>query len=175
MSSDIFLALFVPLVILFLIFRVYPTLAWSDIYCIFFPPAKAIPAIFSRQHAFHSFKRYRSLTDVEHTRLRASYRSLGRAHKRIGQAIGYPEKLAKLREVTDANAQVTDAIARLAASEHDLSEWPSFKVNAADLSRVREALRHFVRDWSSEGLAERQVIFRPILDILEPLAASTLR
>ncbi|KIY62554.1 N2227-domain-containing protein [Cylindrobasidium torrendii FP15055 ss-10] len=169
MSNDIFLASFIPLVILFLIFRVYPTLLWVSLLSLFTPPKATLP-LFSRQHAYHSFKRFRSLADAEHTRLNAAYRSLGRAHTRLASQIGYPAKLAQLREATTANARVTDAIARFAASEHDLSEWPQARVNNADLNRVREVLRHFVRDWSSDGVDERQALFRPILDALKPHA-----
>ena len=36
----------------------------------------------------------------------------------------------------------------------------------ADLPRVRESLKHFVRDWSEDGRLERSQIFGPILDAL---------
>jgi carnosine N-methyltransferase len=32
--------------------------------------------------------------------------------------------------------------------------------------RVRESLKHFIRDWSSDGIREREKIFTPILDVL---------
>ncbi|KIY69824.1 N2227-domain-containing protein [Cylindrobasidium torrendii FP15055 ss-10] len=135
-----------------------------------FSPPEATPPLFSRQHAYHSLERFRGLADAEHTRLHAAYRSLGRAHTRLAGQIGHSAKLAQLREATTANARVTDAIARFAASEHDLLEWPQARVNSADLNRVREVLRHFVRDWSSAGVDERQALFRPILDVLKPYA-----
>jgi hypothetical protein len=37
---------------------------------------------------------------------------------------------------------------------------------AGTLGRTREALRHFVRDWSAEGAPERATIFTPILEAL---------
>ena len=168
MSLDVFLALFIPLLILFMAFRVFPTLKWSDITFLFSPFPKDTIGMYSPQNAYHSYKRYRNMAGKELAQMRASYGTLGRAHKRIGYTIGYPSKLNQLQEVTEANAQVTDAIARLAASQNELEEWPARLINvgSADLARVREALRHFVRDWSTEGAEERSRIFSPILDIL---------
>ena len=37
---------------------------------------------------------------------------------------------------------------------------------AGDVVRVRESLKHFVRDWSVEGRKERDKIFGPILAVL---------
>ncbi|KAJ6631322.1 N2227-like protein [Mycena sp. CBHHK59/15] len=94
-----------------------------------------------------------------------SYASLGRSHKRLGYTLGYPEKLDRLAKVTDANAKITDGIARLAEREFDI-DLPPRGGNSMDLLRVREALKHFVRDWSSDGVRERDKIFTPILDVL---------
>ncbi|KAK0486514.1 N2227-like protein-domain-containing protein [Armillaria novae-zelandiae] len=171
MPFDILAAVFLPLVILFLVFRVYPTLAWSDILSLF-SAARTDAGIFSPQHAFHSFKRYRQLSMHELSRSRAAYVTLGRKHKRIGYDIGYPAKLNALEKTIEANSKIADAIARLASVEHDLLEWPAhnISVGSGDLSRVRESLRHFVRDWSTEGAAERKKIFTPILDVLGAVA-----
>jgi len=40
-----------------------------------------------------------------------------------------------------------------------------------DLMRVRESLKHFIRDWSSDGIREREKIFGPILDVLRKVDA----
>ncbi|KAG7449946.1 N2227-domain-containing protein [Guyanagaster necrorhizus] len=175
MSFDVLLAVFLPLVILFLIFRVYPTLAWSDVFFLFSPLSSASrteAGIFSPQHAFHSFKRYRQLSMHELSRARSAYVALGRMHKRIGYNIGYPAKLNAFENSIESNGQIADDIARLAAVEYDLRELPAHNVSvgSGDLSRVRESLRHFVRDWSNEGAAERKKIFTPILDVLGAVA-----
>ncbi|KAK0196093.1 N2227-like protein-domain-containing protein [Armillaria mellea] len=171
MPFDILVAVFLPLVILFLLIRVYPTLAWSDIFFLF-SAARTEVGIFSPQHAFHSFKQYRQLSMHELSRAHAAYVTLGRKHKRIGYDIGYPAKLNTLEKTIEANGKIADAIARLAAVEHDLREWPAHNVSvgSGDLSRVRESLRHFVRDWSTEGAAERKKILTPILDVLGAVA-----
>ncbi|KAG6906918.1 hypothetical protein DXG01_011377 [Tephrocybe rancida] len=92
------------------------------------------------------------------------YSTLGRAHKRLGNSIGYPEKLDNLKLITDLNGTITERIAELAAVEFNLGE-PS--AGNGDLGRVRESLKHFIRDWSADGAAERERIFQPILDVLK--------
>ncbi|GJF00701.1 N2227-domain-containing protein [Phanerochaete sordida] len=117
---------------------------------------------FSVEHAAYSYAQYRTLALAEVTAMRNSYVKLSRAHKRIGYDLGYPAKLRTLEELTALNAHVTDAIADLAHSEHPgLAEAAS-----GDLGRVRETLKHFVRDWSTEGAAERAAILTPVLDVL---------
>lgn len=120
---------------------------------------------FSLERAAFSYAQYRamSLTDAED--MRSSYAKLGRVHKRIGYDLGYPRKLSTLQETIARNALVTEAIADLAARD-----FPGLQPNAVDsgdLGRVRETLKHFVRDWSAEGARERDVIFTPILDALQ--------
>ncbi|GLB38755.1 putative N2227 [Lyophyllum shimeji] len=94
------------------------------------------------------------------------YGTLGRAHKRLGIKIGYPAKLERLKSVTDLNTTITEGIADLAAKEFGLSRTYG---GHGDLGRVRESLKHFIRDWSEEGAQEREKIFRPILNVLEAL------
>lgn len=101
-----------------------------------------------------------------------SYRSVGRIHKQIGFRIGYPSKLSRLRKAVEQNARLTTAIGALAAEEFGLEGSPLSDVNHADLARVREALKHFVRDWSEEGRSEREKIFQPILLVLDQIPLS---
>ncbi|KAJ2918593.1 hypothetical protein MD484_g1870, partial [Candolleomyces efflorescens] len=99
--------------------------------------------------------------------MRTSYSSLGRAHKNLGYQIGYPQKLDRLWEATSLNATLAEGIAELAAKEHpEIKYSPKIRANSADLARVRESLKHFVRDWSEVGKQERQRTFAPILDLL---------
>jgi hypothetical protein len=72
----------------------------------------------------------------------ATYNPLGRAHKRLGNKIGYPTKLKGLQYVADINATITEGIA---AKEFSLGETYS---DHGDIGRVRESLKHCVRDWS---------------------------
>ncbi|KAG6826998.1 hypothetical protein H0H92_013613 [Tricholoma furcatifolium] len=118
---------------------------------------------FSLKKAYDSYSSYTRIAATEIANRRATYNTLGRAYKRLGNTIGYQEKLDTLKLVTDLNASITESIAELAASEFELGE-PDF--GNGDIGRVRESLKHFIRDWSSEGTMERERIFQPILDVL---------
>ncbi|TFK44997.1 N2227-like protein [Crucibulum laeve] len=105
--------------------------------------------------------------------MRKAYSTLGRTHKRIGFKIRYPEKLDRLKHVTDLNATIAEGIAELAAEQFSsLSDSPEIQPSSADLGRTRESLKHFVRDWSEEGAQERNRIFAPILDVLRQVDSS---
>ncbi|TFY52276.1 hypothetical protein EVJ58_g10109 [Rhodofomes roseus] len=113
--------------------------------------------------------------------MQASYGMLGRAHKRVGYDLGYPAKLNRLQEAIALNAKVTEGIVQLGREEFSdrLSrvDWQSAGVHG-DVHRVRESLKHFVRDWSEDGREERAKIFGPILDVLQdvkPAARQEMR
>ena len=121
---------------------------------------------FSRERAVASYDLYHEMASAELTSMRKSYVKLGRSHKRIGYELGYPKKLDKLQNDIKANDMVVRAIGRCARERFPWIERTRI-VDSGDLSRVRETLKHFIRDWSSEGASERNTIFRPILDVLE--------
>jgi hypothetical protein len=123
---------------------------------------------FSTQRAHSAFCSYALLSQRELDAKRASYATLSRANKRLAQKIGYERKLDTSKEIISLNAIVAGGIVELMEEE-----LPSLAVStrpaadAEDLSRVREAFKHFVRDWSVEGSSERAQIFKPITDVLE--------
>ncbi|KAJ7496554.1 N2227-like protein-domain-containing protein [Mycena latifolia] len=167
-TSDVWLALFLPFAIAFVGWRFSTSLpvprTWSDLRDLFsLNPDESGP--FSLQRAHNTYARYRNLSVLEASHLQVSYASIGRAHKRLGYTLGYPAKLDRLAQVTNANAKITDAIARLAEKEFEF-DLPPRGGDAMDLMRVRESLKHFMRDWSSDGIREREKIFTPILDVL---------
>jgi hypothetical protein len=124
--------------------------------------------------------------------MRASYASIPHLHKKLGYAIGYPDKHTRLAEIYQKNAKITQTIAalaelqfsqELASTKRELAPqffgWllptkaTTHFATTASLVRVREVLKHFIRDWSTEGAVEREVIFTPILDVLRYLSKST--
>ncbi|KAJ7198454.1 N2227-like protein-domain-containing protein [Mycena pura] len=167
-TSDVWLALCLPLAIAFIgwKFSLLPS-TWSDLLDLIslksFHPSESAP--FSLDRARNAYARYRQLSAAEASHLQISYRGVSRAHKRLGYTLGYPAKLERLTQVTNANAKITDAIARLAEDELDV-DVPPRGGTPMDVMRVREALKHFVRDWSTDGVGEREKIFTPILDVL---------
>lgn len=125
---------------------------------------------FSLQRAVHAYEHYYKLSEWDIRGMKKSYGRMNRAHKRIGYEIGYPGKLLELERVTKANSEVTSAIAALARREYKVDrDSPFAHVDGGDLTRVREALKHFVRDWSEEGRAERNAIFEPCLSYLRQI------
>lgn len=117
------------------------------------------------QRAISAFHQYEQLSLLELDRMRSKYAKIGRSHKRIGYDLGYPKKLTRLAELTEKNAKITRLIARSAAPKCDVSPG-LYSASPEELSKVREILRHLVRDWSEEGKMERAVTFAPILDKL---------
>ncbi|KAG7091331.1 hypothetical protein E1B28_010375 [Marasmius oreades] len=167
MALDIVLACFLPLLIAFLTYKLSPSLTWEDIRSLLSLNPLSNPP-FSPENAYHSYRRYRQLSGDHLSRMQHAYGTVSRRHKRLGYDLGYPAKLRKLQETTKVNALVTDGIARLAEEEFEVKDerWlPT--MNSGNLSRVRESLKHFIRDWSFDGKTERDRIFLPILQVLE--------
>ncbi|KAK7057814.1 N2227 domain-containing protein [Favolaschia claudopus] len=170
-TSDIWLALLFPIAIAFFGWRYSSFLAlprtWSELLDLVslksLDPSASAP--FSLERARNSYARYRQLSLTEASQRQAAYSGVGRAHKRLGYTLGYPAKLNRLVEVTSANAKVTDAIARLAEQQFNI-DLPPRGGTSSDLMRVRESLKHYIRDWSADGVREREKIFTPILDVL---------
>ena len=166
-AFDVLLASFLPLAILLMGYRLSAPLTWVDLYdmlCLRSLSGKSPSyGAFSLENAYQSYTQYGRLSNREQFQRRASYNGLGRAHKRLGNKIGYPAKLDKLETVTDLNATIADGIADLASKQFNLK---SILGSGGDLGRVRESLKHFIRDWSEEGAHERQRVFEPILDVL---------
>ncbi|KAJ7189029.1 N2227-like protein-domain-containing protein [Mycena filopes] len=170
-TSDVWLALFLPIAIGFVGLRFSSSLSfprtWSELRDLIslksLDPSESRP--FSLERAHNAYGRYLHLCVADASRLQVSYTSISRAHKRLGYTLGYPAKLNRLAQATNANGKITDAIAKFAEKEFDI-DLPPRGGNSMDLMRVREALKHFIRDWSSDGLRERDRIFAPIVDVL---------
>ncbi|KZT22498.1 N2227-domain-containing protein [Neolentinus lepideus HHB14362 ss-1] len=129
---------------------------------------------FSVHHAVASYSQYHRLSTQELGRMRSSYtRLLTRQQKRIAYDMGYTKKLNRYAEVIDLNAQFMTKVCSFVETLYGIPPSPSS--SAGDLTRVRESLRHLVRDWSAEGTHERQTTFAPILSALSlPRGSSVL-
>ncbi|KAL4259019.1 Carnosine N-methyltransferase [Pleurotus pulmonarius] len=121
---------------------------------------------FSLRKAVSSYENYRKLSMNESSRMRASSSSILRSQRRLVHQLGYSQKLDALDASIRANAVITDEIARLAHKDHPAFFAQRGHAMAGDVGRVREALKHFVRDWSEEGKEERETMFSHILEVL---------
>jgi carnosine N-methyltransferase len=168
LTPDLLLAYLFPLGVLALCYRLFLSTNLSeirDLISLKSPAKKSGP--FSLETALKSYASYPSLARNELARMRKSYSTLPRAHKRIGYNLGYPRKLDKLQGATDVNSIVTNAIADFTEADFDVESCTSG--SDANMGRVRESLKHFVRDWSEEGREERDWMFKPILDVFREI------
>lgn len=145
--------------------------------------------VFERNHAAlgistaaTAYKSYEKISKSSARKMRTTFhaglRSAGNT-KRIANEIGYAEKLDKLERAIEVNAAVSGGIYRLATTEHEANLKDSdtsvgsviedVHVATEDHAKVREALKHFVRDWSKEGRRERHQTFGLVLDVLKRL------
>jgi carnosine N-methyltransferase len=106
---------------------------------------------------------------TESTKMRMAFGRLDAESAAVGEAIGYPGKLDRMDEAEAVNAAVCKAIGDMAVKENKMDADAVGANKQGSLFRVREAMWHYVRDWTEEGRAERAVIFKPVLDLLQSL------
>lgn len=172
MSSDILVAILLPLSVLALGMHLFgkPAISFTELIK---GPARR-HGYFSVERATSSYESYLHVSLDELATMRKSYNKLSRPHKHLGYALGYPAKLDRLEECLRTNGALTAAIACSAQDQFPALQRGRATARAdmdGDVARVREALRHFVRDWSAEGQPEREHIFKPILDVLAQVPA----
>lgn len=136
---------------------------------------------FTRERALRSYSRYEALARNELGAKRRGVNDLRGRHARIAAEIGYADKLDRFRAAIDMNNRIASTVVRSSLPEEE-EKTPVRAVGAygasswtddgpTDLSRVTEALKHCVRDWSVDGLDERTRVFKPILDVLRQVPA----
>jgi hypothetical protein len=133
----------------------------------------AAPGISTAVTAYKSYERVskssaRQMRTAFHAGLRTT-----RNTTRIANEIGYAEKLERLERAIEVNAVVSSGIYRLATAKGEDTGMGSVVedvyVEVEDHAKVREALKHFVRDWSEDGRGERSQAFGLVLDALKRL------
>lgn len=172
LQTDVLLAWLVPIIISFLGYKLALGKSFFDLRVFLREILHGTSAPlrpFSLEKALLSYDQYVRLSANEVSIMRASYGKLKYAHRRIGYDLGYTQKLKRLDEAIRVNGKVTKLIADLTRKELSAT---SSRIDGADnmlgdLSRVKESLKHFVRDWSADGEVERSRIFQPILDVLK--------
>ncbi|KIO25075.1 hypothetical protein M407DRAFT_76185, partial [Tulasnella calospora MUT 4182] len=125
-------------------------------------------AAYSLQRAVNSFANFDVLQKQSLDTSLASYHRLSSHHRSLGHRIGYGAKLANIQNANRANSILTRDMARFAEKNLgiNLGIVPGSS-KETDAMRVREALKHLVRDWSDEGAMERQNTHEPILTVLK--------
>ncbi|KAK7700975.1 hypothetical protein SLS64_010569 [Diaporthe eres] len=128
--------------------------------------------------ALFGFSRYKVRQMAELDRWKDLYNHVSKAQKKVlEKAIGYSKKFETAENLHDVNQNLCDEIVETALdyygiSHDELAEHSKAKDAAnqpAERVSVSQALKHFVRDWSASGRAEREDGFPCILDTMETL------
>ena len=102
-------------------------------------------------------------------------------HRRIATEAGYSEKLDMLHETVKTNTALANAIASTSFHDEEKNRNRTYgargfvrsrsgmssNIGTDDMNRVREAMKHFVRDWSDEGAEERVEVFGRVLEAVK--------
>ncbi|RYP82279.1 hypothetical protein DL770_005617 [Monosporascus sp. CRB-9-2] len=125
------------------------------------------------------FSKYRDFSYAEVNRWRDMYKKVTKQQKAtLELAVGYRQKLNNIEHLIDRNAIVCDAIVEHAmqfygVEETELKDFIRGEEEAGrspDRTSVLQSLKHYVRDWASEGAHERDAAFPCILETLRTLS-----
>ncbi|KAF4840863.1 Carnosine N-methyltransferase [Colletotrichum siamense] len=115
--------------------------------------------------ALFGFSRYKARQMAELNRWKDLYTHVPKTQKRVlEKTIGYSHKFEITEQLHDVNQKLCDEIVQTALeyyeiSQEELSAHSKAKDAAnqlADRVSVSQALKHFVRDWSTSGQGERE-------------------
>ncbi|KAL4814375.1 N2227-like protein-domain-containing protein [Aspergillus spinulosporus] len=125
--------------------------------------------------ALYGFTRYKERNLAEVKRWRDLYKHVPKEQKQlVERVIGYTRKLNTVEHLFGHNDLLAREIVRVGMEFYGIeqSELDAFiqemekEKKGADRTSVVQAMKHFVRDWSDEGLFEREGAFKCILDYL---------
>ncbi|KAL4780659.1 N2227-like protein-domain-containing protein [Aspergillus varians] len=134
--------------------------------------------------ALYGFSRYKERNLAEVTRWRDLYKHVPKSQKqRVEKVVGYSRKLNTVEHLFDDNHRIARDIVRHGLEFYDIeqNELDEFikavekEKKNPDRTSVVQAMKHFVRDWSEEGLFEREDAFKCILDNLASMDRSEER
>ena len=132
--------------------------------------------MWSHKRAVNSYRRYEEEALWEPSKMRNSYAKIGlsSARQRISKQLGYLDKLERYRETIRTNGRLAEGIASLGVEEYgDIARANGSE--GTDLGRVREAMKHLIRDWSEDGRGEREHVFKLILEELQKVSSEDRR
>ncbi|KZL83574.1 hypothetical protein CI238_08944 [Colletotrichum incanum] len=128
--------------------------------------------------ALFGFSRYKPRQMAELDRWKGLYKHVSKAQKAVlEKTIGYSQKFETAEQLLDLNQELCNEIVETALefygiTHKELADHSKAKDDAgqpADRVSTSQALKHFVRDWSTAGIGEREDAFPCILDTLQTL------
>ena len=118
-------------------------------------------------HSINSFEQYPFLAEKVLQRKYARYYKQTPAQKALSNKLGYPAHFEKARKGIEVNARFVEQIAQIAREDYHAGQRALGDDEDAEFGLVDLAFGHLTRDWSTEGVKERQAVFPPVLDALE--------
>jgi carnosine N-methyltransferase len=118
-------------------------------------------------HCINSFEQYPFLAEQVLQRKHARYSKQTPAQKAISNQLGYPAHFEKARKGIEVNARFSEKVAQIAREAYHTGPLALEDVEDAGYGGVDLAFGHLSRDWSTQGVRERQAVFPPVLDGLE--------
>lgn len=121
----------------------------------------------------HAFKNYGRDSKKRLDRTRAYYRVIPTKQRKVLETGGYENHLNNVENCIDDNDKIVqefiDGVEKMFENiKHDnKDEQLKNDTSPMDVERVQSTIKQFVRDWSSEGEAEREMCYTPILDEIE--------
>ncbi|KAL3494965.1 N2227-like protein-domain-containing protein [Aspergillus germanicus] len=131
--------------------------------------------------ALYGFSRYKEKNLAEVKRWRDLYKHVPQKQKTfVEKTVGYTRKLNTVEHLFEDNDKIAANIVRHALEFYDVSqsELDEFikevekEKKTPDRTSVVQAMKHFVRDWSEEGIIERQDSFPCVLKHLADMDRS---
>ncbi|KAL8771022.1 MAG: hypothetical protein Q9209_003441 [Squamulea sp. 1 TL-2023] len=130
-----------------------------------------------------SFRQYRRIAHLNVThRRRQDFYALPSTEWQLlsAQPFNFLSTLEKVDDAIDANADIATEILETGLELFGISDEPRLEpphwhgeAKGTDLDKARSTIRLFYRDWSSEGISEREASYGPVLqDIAAAFANS---
>lgn len=118
-------------------------------------------------NCINSFEQYSFLAKNIIQRRHAQHAKQSPTQKLISSKLGYPMHFDKANKGIMVNAQFAEYVAQVGRQLYDTGMQDLEDNEEADFGLVNLAFGHLMRDWSSLGIQERQVVFPPIMAGLE--------
>ncbi|KAH6695148.1 N2227-like protein-domain-containing protein [Plectosphaerella plurivora] len=128
--------------------------------------------------ALHAYMRYSALQTTDLDKWRRLYKSVPKEQKRLLEGVvDYQAKLDRVAHLLYVNQKLCDGIVEAGMAFYgverkeldDHIKTVEAEGRTADKVSVSQSLKHYVRDWSVQGVSEREAAFPCILESLELL------
>ncbi|GAA98655.1 uncharacterized protein L969DRAFT_63306 [Mixia osmundae IAM 14324] len=126
--------------------------------------------------ALDSFAHFQTLSLRDVQLKQRSYNRLGQAKRNLAErAMGYQLKLDRYRDIVEQDSKIADGITKCALYDFGVDNVSALGLSQvapkadASLHWARDALKHVLKDWSSEGDEQRKICFDPIFAALGEL------